>query len=99
MQCDYGTNKGTWTSLFTNTAGMILAYNHTSPTIYPSGGTYYYQLRALNGVGYGVFSTATAVLLDATPLAMNPPVATAANINPGWIYLTWTVISTCTTEA
>ena len=47
-------------------------------------------MRAKNNVDFGPFSTILPVACDSTPLFMNPPVITDANINPKWIYITFT---------
>jgi hypothetical protein len=82
LQWDGGSNQVTWTSLIANSAGMILAYNHTSATVFPSGGTLNYRLRAANTVGLGAFSTVYSVLCDSVPTFMNPPVVDITNIYP-----------------
>jgi hypothetical protein len=65
----------------------------TSTTMLPNGKTYNYRLRAKNGVGWGVYSTVTPVLLDSTPTRMNPPVISLANITPLRMTITWTAIA------
>jgi hypothetical protein len=90
LQWDSGTNQATWTSLYTQSQGLITAYNHTPGVIFPNGKTIYYKLRAKNNVDFGPFSTILSVTCDRTPVYMNPPVITAANINPMWIYITFT---------
>jgi hypothetical protein len=68
---------------------MVFAFNLTSPTLLPSGQTYNFRLRAKNGVGWGVFSAITPVILDSIPPMMNPPTVATANITPLSMIVTW----------
>ena len=61
--------------------------------MFPNGKTYNFRLRAKNGVGWGVYSTVTPVLLDQTPTRMNPPVIPVATITPLGMTITWTAIA------
>jgi hypothetical protein len=75
---------------------MVNTYTHIATTLFPNGQKLYYKLRAKNGVGYGVFSTITEVLTDATPGMMNAPVVSTADITPTSMKFTWASITDCT---
>lgn len=93
LQGDFGTQGLNWQSLISETAGLLLGFNMTSLTLLPNGQTYNFRLRAKNGVGWGVYSTVTPVLLDQTPTRMNPPVIAVADITPLRMTVTWTPIA------
>jgi len=93
LQCDFGSQGQNWQSLIAETAGLLLGFNITSATLLPNGMTYNFRLRAKNGVGWGVYSTVTAVKLDQTPTKMNPPVIAVADITPLSMKITWTAIA------
>ncbi len=53
-------------------------------------------MNAKNGVGMGLYSDILEVTADSVPLFMNSPKVDylANNINPNWILLTWSGITT-----
>lgn len=49
-----------------------------------------FRTFAMNGVGYGAYSTVYPLKADSVPLIMNKPTCNSAiNLTPNWIYLKW----------
>ena len=90
-QVEYSSNNSTWTALNANGA-LVFQYTHTVTTIFPSGSSQYYRLKAKNNVGVGtVPSPVLAVVADSLPIGMTT--ITNGTINPTDITITWTELS------
>jgi len=62
--------------------------------VFPSGTTNKYRVRAKNGVGNGVYSAISNVLVDQVPTYMNAPnLVPEADITPNSMKLTWNGIT------
>lgn len=72
---------------------MVNAINITSKSPIGSGIPLQFRAYAVNGVGVGAFSQVFTVISDSVPLFMNAPAIAHADINPQWIYITWTGIT------
>lgn len=87
-------NQGTtnvWVNLTTIAAGTTLFYNHTTAGAFPNNTVFKYRTYAMNGVGFGAYSTELSVTTDNTPVRLNTPTTTSVDYNS--IGLTWTAIS------
>jgi len=73
--------------------GAILTNTVTTATPFLSGEVIQFKLRAMNHLGFGPFSSILSITGDTIPLYMNTPVISSANINPTWIGVTWSGIS------
>ena len=73
--------------------GMVYSFNLTSTMPYPSGMAIGLRAFAVNGVGKGVYSDVNQIKADKVPQFMSTPVVSLSNINPTWIYVSWTAIS------
>jgi hypothetical protein len=84
-----------WVELTTYTVGgpIQTSYTHTPGYIFTSGATINYRISAMNGVGYGVYSSTTPVLCDAVPPTMNVPVIATSDITYNSIKITWSVLT------
>jgi len=65
----------------------------TFSTFLKANEIFYYQICPMNKVGYGACSDNFTFLSCNTPQYMNKPAVTTANINPKWIYVTWSPIT------
>ena len=54
--------------------GLLYSFNATTSTPFGSGVTINFRLRAMNGVGFGAYSTSLAVITDKVPQFMNQPI-------------------------
>lgn len=70
---------------------MVTSFNHT--TTFGNGVTVNYRTRAMNGVGYGPYSSIFTWVTDSVPLFMNPPVIATSDILYNQITITWTAIT------
>ena len=81
----------------TNPLTLQYSYVFTKATIFTSGSSQRFRLRAQNGVGLGVYSAETVVVADSEPTFMKPlnPVP-LTDISPKSIKLTWPTITLST---
>jgi hypothetical protein len=78
----------------TQTPLLQTAFIFTRATIFPSGSTQRFRLRAQNGVGLGAYSVESVLLADSAPEFMNAPsVALPSDITPKSIKLYWNPIT------
>lgn len=86
-------NAANWVAVNAESAGIQNPFPHPRATLFPPGQNVNYRVRAKNGVGFGPYSAVLPVLTDTIPVAMTPPSALAADINPYWIKLSWSPLA------
>ena len=78
-------STGSYETLVANTASTLTTYSHTGLI---TGATYYYHVSAINSIGTGTSSDASAI-----PKETTIPTLTAVAISPTQISLSWTAPS------
>lgn len=86
---------GTWIEVSTfETQRANNTFVHSFSYVLKPNENFYYRVCPKNGVGFGVCSENFVMLSDNFPQFMYPPVIAQSSINPLWIYVTWSSITT-----
>lgn len=70
----------------------MTTYTHVYPYgVYPSGSTQKFNVKAMNGVGYGAASTNFSVTADTPPITY--VTLSSSNVHPTNVTISWTTIT------